>query len=141
MNINWIKRCTLIGGLVLATSVGLPAHAAHGGDHGGGPGWWGLGLGLGLGWEIGRISGPYYYPPYPVYYYPAPQYYYPAPPPAVIIQSPPATMPVPAAAASPTTPSAPNWYYCPPLKGYYPQVRTCPEPWHMVPGTPPGPIR
>jgi len=139
MYIDLIKRCALTAVLVAATSLALPVNAARGGGYGGaGPGWWGLGLGLGLGWEVAHIASPYYYPPYPVYYYPAPQYYYP-PPPTVVIESPPVA-PSQGTAVAPNTPYVPNWYYCPSLKGYYPQVRECAEPWRIVPGTPPGAI-
>jgi hypothetical protein len=136
MNIDSVKRCVLTAIILMATSLALPANAApHGGGHGGGPGWWGLGLGLGLGWEAARIVNPYYYPPYPVYYYRAPDDYYPASPPAVVIESP------GIATAPPAAQSAPNWYYCDSAKGYYPNVRQCPEAWRMVPATPPGPVR
>lgn len=30
-----------------------------------------------------------------------------------------------------------NWYYCAPVKTYYPYVPTCSEPWTVVPATPP----
>lgn len=144
MNIDSIKRCVLIGAVLIGTSLSLPANAEpHRGGHGGGPGWWGIGLGLGLGWEAAHIRDPYYYPAYPVYYYPAPGYYYPVSPPTVMIDSPSAALPPggPAGIAPPAAQSAPNWYYCDSAKGYYPYVRQCPEPWHMVPATPPGPIR
>ncbi|WP_248795474.1 hypothetical protein [Pseudomonas sp. MWU13-2105] len=137
MKIDSARRCVLMGMLVIATSLAVPANAApHGGGYRGGVGWWGLALGLGLGWEAARISGPYYVPVYPVYYYPAPQYYYPDLPPSVMIQ-----MPYQGAttAAPPGAPSVPNWYYCPPAKGYYPYVRECPEAWRVVPATPPPP--
>ena len=128
MNINSVKRYTLLGMLLIATSLAVPATAApHGGGYRGGMGWWGLALGLGLGWEAARINGPYYAPAYPVYYYPAPEYYYPDIPPAVMV--------APPVVAAP--PSTPNWYYCPSAKGYYPYVRQCPEAWRVVPATPP----
>ncbi|WP_123582931.1 hypothetical protein [Pseudomonas brassicacearum] len=127
MNINSVKRCTLIGAILIATCLALPANAdRHGGGHIGAPFWWGIGLGLGLGWEGAYLRGPYYYPSYPVYYYPPPVYYYPANPPVV--------------AAPPNTQPAPSWYYCPSAKGYYPYVHQCPEAWRLVPGTPSGPI-
>lgn len=28
---------------------------------------------------------------------------------------------------------APAWYYCPPVRTYYPYVATCPVPWQVVP--------
>ncbi|MGE8098258.1 hypothetical protein [Pseudomonas fluorescens] len=128
MNIDSVKRCTLIGAILIATCLALPANAdRHGGGHIGAPFWWGIGLGLGLGWEGAYLRGPYYYPSYPIYYYPPPVYYYPANPPVV--------------AAPPNTPSVPSWYYCPSAKGYYPYIRQCPEAWRLVPGTPSGPIQ
>ncbi|PMZ78775.1 hypothetical protein C1X94_30310, partial [Pseudomonas sp. FW306-02-H05-AB] len=82
MNIDSVKSCTLIGAILIATCLALPANAdRHGGGHIGAPFWWGIGLGLGLGWEGAYLRGPYYYPSYPVYYYPPPVYYYPANPP------------------------------------------------------------
>ena len=142
MNLDTVRRCALTGIILIVTSLALPANAD---SHHGGAGafWWGIGLGLGLGWEAARIPGPYYYPAYPVYYYPAPTYYYPANPPTVIIESPPVILPPGATtgAAPPAAQSPPNWYYCDSAKGYYPYVRQCPEPWRMVPATPPGPIR
>jgi hypothetical protein len=71
MNIDSIKRCALIGAVLIGTSLSLPATAdSHGGGHGGhgggwhsgGPAWWGVGIGLGLGWEAAHIASPYYYP-------------------------------------------------------------------------------
>jgi hypothetical protein len=130
MNIDSLKRCMLTGLLLMVASLAVPAYAApHGGGHGGGPGWWGIGLGLGLGWEAARIANPYYYPAYPVYYYPAPVYYYPASPPTVVVEP----------SAGPAAPA--NWYYCDSAKDYYPNVRRCPEAWHVLPAKPPGPIQ
>jgi len=143
MNIDSIKRCVLVGAILIGTSLSLSTAAApHGGGHGGGwrfggPAWWGVGLGLGLGWEAARIGGPYYYPAYPVYEYP-PVYYYPDSPSTVVIQSPPVAV---QAGAPPSAQSAPNWYYCNSAKGYYPYVPQCPEPWRIVPATPPGSTR
>ncbi len=134
MNIGSVKRCVVIGMLVVASSLAVSANAApRGGGYRAGVGWWGLALGLGLGWEAGRLSAPYYAPVYPVYYYPVPQYYYPDIPPSVVIAAPPVVT-APAA-----TPAAANWYYCPSVKGYYPYVRECPEGWRVVPATPPAP--
>ena len=49
------------------------------------------------------------------YYYPAPIYPYPDPyvPPAV-------------------APTSGVWYYCRPLRAYYPYVPSCPTPWQVV---------
>ena len=136
-----IGRCLLAGIILLATSFALPANAGpHGGGHGGhggDAGWWGLGIGLGLGWEAAHVFNPYYYPAYPVYYYPAPPvYYYQVSPPPVMVAPPPGT----AASAPPAPPPAANWYYCDSARGYYPNVRQCPEGWRMIPAVPPGPI-
>lgn len=136
-----------MGAILIGTSLSLPATAAppQGGFHGGGfhgggfrdrgfrfggPAWWGVGLGLGLGWEAATIGGPYYYPAYPVYEYP-PIYYYPDSLPPAAVQ----------ASAPPSAQAAPNWYYCNSAKGYYPYVPQCPEPWRIVPATPPGSTR
>ncbi len=32
-----------------------------------------------------------------------------------------------------------TWYYCDPLRAYYPSVQTCPVPWHPVEAANPGP--
>ena len=148
MNIDSIKRCALIGAVLIGTSLSLPATAdSHGGGHGGGwhsggPAWWGVGIGLGLGWEAAHIASPYYYPAYPVYYYPAPAYYYPYRPATVVIEPTPPMPPERITTGAPSSPPpAPNWYYCDSAKGYYPYVRQCPESWRTVPATPPGSIR
>jgi len=73
----------------------------------------------------------YYYPP--PYSYPYQYYHYPPP-----VLTPPPTAPyieqAPARAAPP--PSAPDWFYCPGSKNYYPYVRECPGGWQRVPSTP-----
>ena len=84
-----------------------------------GPGWrgghWAHGdHGDRLGWWW--VVGPSWY------YYPAPVYPYPAPP-QVLVPG-----PLPA--------SAQYWYYCEPLRGYYPNVSACPTLWKAVPSTP-----
>jgi hypothetical protein len=56
------------------------------------------------------------------YYYPAPVYPYPAPPQAIV--------------AGPLPAPAQYWYYCEPLRGYYPNVSACPTPWRVVLSTP-----
>ena len=121
----------LIGAAILSVVVASPAlaqhghfHGGHGGFHhgfhshfgfrGGGffdPFWWGYPYGTP--YAYGPLSYPYY--PY-ADVYPAPQ----------------AVPPVAAAA-----PPAPEWYYCPPSKSYYPYVRSCAVPWHRVPAVPP----
>jgi hypothetical protein len=164
MKINFCKQSLISVLLVVGAGLSLPTSAqshsngghagghsasnfhggghapgnSHGGDwHGGGwhgdggwhrgaPGWWGFGLGLGLGWETGVLA----YPDYPVTVYPYS-------PPAVVIE--PTPLP-PDSNSTSELPSAPppsaNWYYCDSAKGYYPYVRECPEPWHIVPATP-----
>jgi hypothetical protein len=154
------RFCVLLGLLLIGASLSIPAVAqsrggghsggAYSGGHGGGYGghrggygggwhggtaWWGLGLGLGLGLEAAYLGNPYYY-------YPAPTYYYPYAPSTVIVESPPLQMPPQEmAVAPPTSQPTPSWYYCDPLKGYYPYVTQCPEPWRMVPAVPPEPAR
>lgn len=102
------------------------AHHGHGDHHwrgGGGavlygPGWrgghWAHGHHAGrLGWWW--VVGPSWY------YYPAPIYPYPA---ASLIA--PGVLPAPVQ----------YWYYCEPLRGYYPNVSACPGLWQAVPATP-----
>lgn len=77
------------------------------------------------------------------YYYPAPVYPYPtyvpepvavvAPPPPAPVYAPP---PAPVAAPPEVAPPPQSWYYCEELHGYYPNVQTCPGPWHPVPAGP-----
>jgi hypothetical protein len=113
-------------------------------------GWgWG-GVGFLTGAMVGaELANPYRYYGYP--YYPAPVVYS-APP--VVIQQQPASV-VYSSAAAPVQMAAPpaarmtpppqsasarnEWYYCESAKGYYPYVKQCPEPWHAVPASPPGP--
>jgi hypothetical protein len=80
-------------------------------------------LGLGLGWGAAYWGYPYSYYPYPGYYYPNSGYYDQDAAPPV--------------AAPPGPPPASNWYYCESAKTYYPYVGQCPEPWRVVPATPP----
>jgi len=98
-------------------------HGGHGGQtwHGGtsvviSPGWW-------PGWWGG------YYPYYPYYPYP----YYPQSP--VIIRESSDLYVQPA----PQTDEGRYWYYCPDAKGYYPDVKKCPQGWLKVvpPSEPP----
>lgn len=133
MSTGWMKRVAVL--VVLAAGllfVGVaPSHAdgwrGHDRDHwhhrrwlgprisvGVGPWGWGSGFWWGapgayLGWGWG---GPPYY----------------AAPPVVIQQSPPVYIQRP---ESPPPPPS-YWYYCPSKKGYYPTVRSCPEPWVKV---------
>lgn len=90
------------------------------GSHGGRVGWW---------WVIGGL---WYFYPQPVYPYPDPYR-----PPVVVIEQaapPPVVMQAPVASAPPTQ----FWYYCEPVRGYYPYVASCPSGWRTVPATPPG---
>ena len=83
-----------------------------------GPGWRGghwahghHGGQLGWWWVVGPSR----------YYYPAPVYPYPLPP-QVLVPGPPAPVQY--------------WYYCEPLRGYYPNVSACPTLWQAIPSTP-----
>jgi hypothetical protein len=138
-------------GTVLVLPAGAQSHGGRGGGHyggghyggghhggwGGGLGRWGLGLGVGLGIGAGYLASPYGSEPYP---YPDPAYNdpYDAVSPVVI--------PYPANEA-PLTPALPRiapgtvWYYCESTNGYYPNVMQCPQPWRLVPATPPGVVR
>jgi hypothetical protein len=129
------------GGHVSGHSVGnvhsgghAPGNSHGGGWHGdggwhrGGNGWWGLGLGLGLGWEAGVLASPYYYPD---------AQYYPYNPPTVVIEPSPLPPDPNSASQLPSSPPpSADWYYCESAKTYYPYIRQCPEPWHIVPATP-----
>lgn len=87
----------------------------HHGAHDGRLGWW---------WVVGGVW----------YFYDAPVYPYPGvpvevtPPPTVVTVT-----PAPPVAA----PEPQMWYYCKPLKQYYPYINNCPEEWTRVPVTPP----
>jgi len=91
------------------------SHGGHGGSVGVviSPGWWG-----------------YSYPYYP--YYP----YYPdyAQPPVVIRESPDLYV-----QPAPQSDETGYWYYCPDSRGYYPDVKKCPQGWLKVvpPAEPP----
>jgi hypothetical protein len=113
--------------------------SGHSGGHrfNGGHGHWGRGHGH-THFAFGFFAGPWYgagwpwYEPYyyPAYRYPAAPYYYDGPA-AYISQDTYAAQP----AQAPSAPAA--WYYCAPLKGFYPYVGTCPEPWDRVDPIPP----
>ncbi|MGV8921635.1 MAG: hypothetical protein ACOH2R_28355 [Pseudomonas sp.] len=169
MNMKSIKRCVLIGAVVISTGLSLPAVADHGGGgwhgggggwHGGGGGWhgggwhgsswhsdawWGLGIGLGVGYLASTLASPsYYYSSYPAYYYPAPTYYaapaYYGYAPAQVITPPAQTVQTAAAPGYGPQPGQ-SFYYCAPTHGYYPNVRSCTVPWQIVPSTPPGAVQ
>lgn len=139
-----IRRAATLALLLAAGMLAAPALAQHGDGHGrghghgdahrggshhqwhgdrgrgyvhGGPGWggghWAHGHHGGqLGWWW--VVGPSWY------YYPAPVYPYPAAP------------WVPSEVLVPVQ----YWYFCQPLRGYYPNVSACPIPWTVVPATP-----
>jgi hypothetical protein len=90
----------------------------HGGHYWGGPRVV-VGIGPAFGW--GYYPGYWYYPP-PYYRYPGA--YWPAPAvreePDVYVER-------------PSPPAAEFWYYCDSAGGYYPHVKSCPEPWVKVP--------
>jgi len=73
------------------------------------------------------------------YYYPAPAYPYPTyVPEPVVVVAPPPPPPAPVVVEPPppaiqAAPPPQSWYYCEELQGYYPNVQTCPGPWHPVP--------
>ena len=81
------------------------------------------------------LGSPFYADPFdwdnygyqPPVYYVAPPAYYVAPRPRIYIQK------------SPQTPTQHYWYWCTKPAGYYPYVKSCPQPWQrVVPyGTPP----
>lgn len=109
-----------------ANRGGYYGHGGHGHFHGGGhvnvgvvvgPGWWGPGW-----W------GPYPYYPYAPYY---PYYQQP-----VVVSESPEIYVQPA----PKAREAVYWYFCPEPKGYYPDVKKCPQGWLKVvpPATPAG---
>jgi hypothetical protein len=93
-------------------------HGGHG--HGGHGGSWSGSIGVTVGPWWPWWGGPYY-----PYYYP----YYPAyPQPSVIIRESPDLYVEPA--PQPVKPR--YWYYCPDARGYYPDVRSCPQGWLKV---------
>lgn len=134
-SLSFAARAAAAVALVCAAGMWAPAalaqhghdrgHHGHGDHHwrGGGavlygPGWrgghWAHGHHGGrLGWWW--VVGPSWY------YYPAPVYPYP-PAPVVV----PGTLPAPVQ----------YWYYCAPLRGYYPNVSACPSLWQAVPAIP-----
>ena len=99
MNINFLKRCAVLGAILVGVGFLLPvaaqSHGGGGGHSGGascrwttrragrawrpggwhGGGWRGggpgwWGVGLGLGWDAWYFGNPYFGYPYPGYYYP-----------------------------------------------------------------------
>ncbi|NDU86125.1 MAG: hypothetical protein G3H99_05880, partial [Ferrovum sp.] len=93
----------------------------------------------GLGYGAWAWNDPLFYNPYPWGYAAY------APPTVVVSQpvSPQQTDYVgPADQGGAEAPAGPqSWFYCESAKGYYPYVKSCSEPWHEVPSTPPGPIQ
>ena len=93
--------------------------------------------------------GPYWGRPRPwpyVWYAPPPVIVQPTPifvqqqpqvivqqPPPVIVQQPPSAAPP---QGSPAAPPQEFWYFCQSVRGYYPTVPDCPEPWIKVPARP-----
>ena len=93
--------------------------------------------------------GPYWARPRPwphVWYAPPPVIVQPTPifvqqqpqvivqqPPPVIVQQPPSVTPP---QGSPAAPPQEFWYFCQSVRGYYPTVPDCPEPWIKVPARP-----
>jgi len=128
---------------LLVLSLPAGAHGGRGYSHArvgvyvGAPvvigGWWG--------------PRPYYYAPYPYYYTPAPVVvrevvreplvFYdergnPVPP-----AKPQTQAQAPAQPSSPTSASAPTWFYCADSQSYYPYVESCASPWQRVVPQPP----
>ena len=121
---NALKTALVLGGLVVAAGLTLPASDAQARVV--------VGVGIGV-----PLVGPAPWYPYPPAYYP-PAYY--APPP-VYVAPPPVYAPPPAAyypPAPPATiaPQAQSWYYCDKPKGYYPYVQNCNAGWRPVPADP-----
>ena len=110
--------------LLLAILSISPAYAERGWGWGGwvGPALVGGAIAYDLTYPY-RYPYPYAYPyPYPVYEQPYPVY----------------TQPYPVyAQIAPGQPPVQFWYYCSPVKGYYPYVRNCPEGWQSIPIQPP----
>ena len=106
-----LKSAAILGALTLAAVVGLLPGKAEARFF--------VGIGIGVP----------FYAPWPYYYGPPVVAY--APPP--VVYAPPAPAYPPAAYAA----QAPQfWYYCDDLRGYYPNVASCPTPWREVPATP-----
>jgi hypothetical protein len=105
---------------------GFHGHSGHGSHVS-------FGFGLGFYGPWYPYGWPYYDAYYPAYwpgYYNAPMYNYGAAD-AYPAQS------YPVATAQPQPAEEAAWYYCAPLKGYYPYVSQCPEQWQRVPTVPP----
>jgi hypothetical protein len=133
---NKIMRIVLI--ILMAVLVNSQSALADGGGHRGGHGG-GHGGGYGGGHGGGHTSfgvvigpgwwGPGWWNPYPYYpYYPySPYYPYYRQPPVVVEESPELyVQPAPKAKESQ------YWYFCPEPKGYYPDVKKCPQGWLKV---------
>ena len=111
----WIVVVTLA--LIMTNSLQVYADRGGGGHggHGGHGGRSSFSIMVGPGW--------WGWPFYP--YYP----YYPAPP-VVIEKEPQVYM---------QQEESNYWYYCPDSRGYYPDVKKCPQGWlKVVPSVPPG---
>ncbi len=142
-----VLALVLVGVLSLVTESSWADGGGRGGGGGwrGGGGWGGLGLGVGLGvvgYSAWALNNPAFYNPYPAGY---PVY---QPPPTAMVYAPPAGYPVYQPPPINTTyvgngsqGTGRDWFYCDSAKGYYPYVKSCPEPWHTVPSTPNGPVQ
>ncbi|MDD2884435.1 MAG: hypothetical protein PHT48_05265 [Dechloromonas sp.] len=103
----------LLGKVLLAVSLlalGVGTALAHGRSQ--------------VGVYVGPVLGPWGYPS--PWFYPPPVIVVPpvAPPPVYIERVPVEAAPAPA--------PEPTWYYCASAEAYYPEVKSCPEPWQPV---------
>lgn len=107
--------CIALSVVMLVLAGSTEGFASRGGGHFGHGGHVRVGVFVGPGWYPG-----WWYPYYP--YYP----YYAAPP--VVIQQQPETY----IQQSVPVGEEQYWYYCKDPKGYYPQVKKCPNGWQKV---------
>jgi hypothetical protein len=126
---NALKTALVLGGLVVAAGLALPAPPAQAR----------VVVGVGIGVPVVGPAPwypypPAYYAPPPVYYPPAPVYVQPAP----VYVAPPPPVYYPPAQPATVAPQAQSWYYCDNPKGYYPYVQNCNAGWRPVPANPGG---
>jgi hypothetical protein len=96
--------------------------------------WWGPGWGFAYGSPYPFYDS-FYYDSFYGYY----DGFYPPSRPAPWVLQPRGSYFAEGGSEPPATRSAQgDWYYCTSARQYYPNVKTCPEPWVEVPPTPPG---